>query len=163
MFRRAVLAALALFFSTATVAFAQTHAVQGVKPAKAAPPVAAATPAAIQPTSISGLASSGRHCLPPAAIGTHYLGWIDERARITITFSADFDPVASATIMRFGQRAADGLVDGYDMADDDSGGGFNPRIDVDAPHGGYLVLFVSPYANAGPGGCYFYKVEIRTP
>lgn len=142
MFRRAVLAALALFFSTAPFAFAQTHTVQGVKPAKAAAPVAAAT---------------------PAAIGTHYLGWIDERARITITFSADFDPVASATIMRFGQRAADGLVDGYDMADDDSGGGFNPRIDVDAPHGGYLVLFVSPYANAGPGGCYFYKVEIRTP
>ena len=99
----------------------------------------------------------------PAAIGTHYLGWIDERARITITFSADFDPVASATIMRFGQRAENGLVDGFDLADDDSGGGFNPRIDVDAPHGGYLVLFVSPYANAGPGGCYFYKVEIRTP
>jgi hypothetical protein len=162
MVRRVALTAF-IFLFTATFALAQTHLGTAPKSIKTAPAVTATTPPTAQPATISGLASSGRNCLTPAAIGTHYLGWIDERARITITFSADFDPVASATIMRFGQRAADGLVDGYDLADDDSGGGFNPRIDVDAPHGGYLVLFVSPYANAGPGGCYFYKVEIRTP
>ena len=159
---RRLIAPLAIILVTATLASAQIHGSQAPKTLKAADAAPAATVAA-QPTAISGLSSSGRHCLTPAAIGTHYLGWVDQRARVTITFSADFDPVASATFMRFGERADGGLAEGYDAADDDSGGGYNPQIDVEAPYGGYLVLFVSPWANAGPGGCYFYKVEIRTP
>lgn len=158
---RTALCSILAVLCSATFAFAQVHDSQApkAKPAKAA----TVAPAAASPTAISGLSSSGRHCLPPAAIGTHYLGWVDQRARITVTFSADFDPVASATFMRFGERAEDGLVQGFDAADDDGGGGLNPLIDVEAPYGGYLILFVSPYANAGPGGCYFYKAEIRTP
>ncbi len=159
-FRTALPSALVLL-CCASLASAQVH----TSPASKAHPTKAATmaPAGALPTAISGLSSSGRHCLPPAAIGTHYLGWVDQRTRITVTFSADFDPVASATFMRFGERADDGLSEGFDAADDDSGGGLNPLIDVEAPYGGYLVLFVSPYANAGPGGCYFFKTEIRTP
>jgi len=160
MIIRTALALFAILGST-TLAAAQVHGSQAPHPR----PVKAATaaPTAVLPTAISGLSSSGRHCLPPAAIGTHYLGWVDQRTRITITFSADFDPVASATFMRFGERADDGLAQGADASDDDSGGGLNPLIEVEAPFGGYLILFVSPYANAGPGGCYFYKVEVRTP
>lgn len=161
MFARSVLA-LSTVLCLAAPLSAQTHDAHSTKATKGK----SITPAAVtvQPTAISGLSSSGRNCLTPAAIGTHYLGWVDERSRVTISFSADFDPVASATFMRFGERAADGdLVEGFDIADDDGGGGLNPRIDADAPYGGYLMLFVSPFANAGPGGCYFYKVEIRTP
>lgn len=161
MFGRFMLA-LSTVLCLAAPLSAQTHDAQSSKATKGRSSMPAGVTA--QPTAISGLASSGRNCLTPAAIGTHYLGWVDERSRVTITFSADFDPVASATFMRFGERAAgDEIVEGFDIADDDGGGGLNPRIDADAPYGGYLVLFVSPYANAGPGGCYFYKVEIRTP
>jgi len=159
MFSR-IASAFVLLLLSATIASAQAHI---SKRPHANPKQAVASAAIAQPMSISGLASSGRNCIGNSGSGVHPLGWVPDRSRVRITFSSDFDPIASATVIRLGEAAPDGFAEGYDMSDDDSGGGTDPRIDETVPFAGILMLVVSPYWSVGPGGCYFYKVEITTP
>src|SRR4051812_13298303 len=51
--------------------------------------------AIVEPQSISGLASSGRNCIGPSGSNVHPIGWVPNNSRVAITFSSDFDPVAS--------------------------------------------------------------------
>lgn len=136
-------------------AFAQTPVVK--QPKQSAPSAANSKPFAI-----SGLASSGRQCIGPSGANIHSIGWVPGNSRVTITFSSDFDPVASVTIMQMGLEAPDGRARSNFVFDDDSGGNLEPELRFTTSFSGTLVLHVSKFSESRNAGCYFYKVEIIT-
>ena len=146
----------ALFYTIAmatTLAYAQAPA----KPAKQT-----ARAAVVEPTAISGLASSGRHCIGPSGANIHAIGWVPSNSRVAVTFSSDFDPVASATIMQMGQDAPDSRARSAYWFDDDGGGNLEPELRFTTSYSGTVVLHVSKFSAERSAGCYFYKVEIVT-
>jgi hypothetical protein len=140
----------------ATGAFAQT-------PHTKAPKHSAAAAARVEPQAISGLASSGRNCIGPSGANVHPIGWVPSSSRVTVTFSSDFDPVASVTNTQLGGEAPDSVARSAYWADDDSGGNLEPRLNFTTSYSGTLVLHVSKFSAEREAGCYFYKVEIVTP
>src|SRR5918993_2224823 len=116
----------------------------------------------VGPAAISGLASSGRNCVGPSGSNVHPIGWVPSNSRVTITFSSDFDPVASATITQLGGEAPDRVARSSYWADDDGGGNLEPLLNFTTPYNGTIVLHVSKYSAERQSGCYFYKVEIVT-
>lgn len=138
-----------------TVLSAQSQVGKG--PKQAAPTASVAEPAAI-----SGLASSGRNCVGPSGSVVHAIGWVPTNSRITITFSSDFDPVASVTNTQLGGEAPDRLARSSFWANDDGGGNLEPLLNFTTTFSGTLVLHVSKFSAERSAGCYFYKVEIVT-
>ncbi len=122
------------------------------------------TPASdrIEAQSISGLASSGRNCVGPSGADVHAIGWVPSNSRVTVTFSSDFDPIASVTLTQLGSEAPDRKARTSYWADDDGGGNLEPLLTFTTPYAGTLVLHVSKYSADRQSGCYFYKVEIIT-
>ena len=142
-----------------TAIFAQAQAqAQAAKPPKQTAPSAAVS----EPVAISGLASSGRNCVGPSGAIVHSIGWVPSNSRVTITFSSDFDPVASVTNTQLGGEAPDRVARTSYYADDDNGGNLEPLINFTTSFAGTLVLHVSKYSADRAAGCYFYKVEIIT-
>lgn len=131
-------------------------------PAKG-PKQTAPSAARVEPQAISGLASSGRNCIGPSGSNVHPIGWVPSSSRVTITFSSDFDPVASVTNTQLGSEAPDRVARTSYWADDDSGGNLEPQMTFTTSFSGTLVLFVSKFSAERQAGCYFYKVEIVTP
>jgi hypothetical protein len=78
-------------------------------------------------------------------------------------FSSDFDPVAAVTLTQLGQDAPDRLARAQYFADDDSGGNLEPEIRFTTTFSGTVTLHVSKFSAERQSGCYFYKVEVRTP
>lgn len=156
MSRRLTSLLVILLFAT-TASFAQAPA---AKPPKA--PRKAAEIASVLPTAIAGTATSARNCVSATTTGVHPLGWAPQGSRVTVTFSSDFDPIASLSLVQLGGAASDGMHDFDDWVDDDSGGNLEPRLQVTTTFGATVVLYVSAY-NQGDAGCYFYKVEVQTP
>lgn len=112
---------------------------------------------------ISGLASSGRNCIGPSGANVHAIGWVPSSSRVQVTFSSDFDPVATVTNTQMGSEAPDRVARAAYWADDDSGGNLEPQLTFTTTFAGTLVLHVSKYSAERNAGCYFYKVEIVTP
>lgn len=131
-------------------------------PSTKAPKQSAASAAVSEPAAISGLASSGRNCIGPSGANVHAIGWVPSNSRVTITFSSDFDPVASMSITQLGGEAPDRVARSSYWADDDGGGNLEPLVSVTTSYSGTLVLHVSKYSAERSAGCYFYKVEIIT-
>jgi hypothetical protein len=131
-------------------------------PVVKAPKQAAPSAALNRPFAIAGLASSGRQCIGPSGANIHSIGWVPGNSRVTVTFSSDFDPVASITIMQMGLEAPDGRARSNYVFDDDSGGNLEPELRFTTSFSGTLVLHVSKFSESRDAGCYFYKVEIVT-
>lgn len=151
---------LGLFIVLLFTASAAAQAPQA-KPPKA-PKKSASEIASMLPTAISGAATSARNCVSATTTSVHPLGWAPQGTRVTVTFSSDFDPIASLSLVQLGGAASDGMHDFDDWVDDDSGGNFEPRIQATTTFAATMVLYVSAY-NQGDAGCYFYKVEVQTP
>ncbi len=132
------------------------------QPVTKPPKQTAAREAAIGPAAISGLASSGRNCIGPSGANTHAIGWVPNNSRVTVTFSSDFDPVASVTNMQLGSEAPDLLARSSYWANDDGGGNLEPLLNFTTTYSGTLALYVSKFSAERSAGCYFYKVEIIT-
>jgi hypothetical protein len=111
---------------------------------------------------IAGVASSARHCVGPGA-NVHEIGSVPSNSQIEVTFVSDFDPVATVTVVQMGDDAPDDLARTSFVADDDSGGNLEPQIRFTTSHGGTLTLHVGKFSPNESAGCYFYKVEVRTP
>ena len=135
--------------------FAQAPQAKGEKQTVAA--------ARVEPQAISGLASSGRNCIGPSGSNVHAIGWVPANSRVQITFSSDFDPVASVTNTQLGGDAPDRVARSSYWADDDGGGNLEPLLNFTTSYSGTLVLHVSKFSAERQAGCYFYKVEIVTP
>jgi hypothetical protein len=131
-------------------------------PAAKAPKQLAPSAEVSGPMAISGLASSGRQCVGPSGANVHSIGWAPSNSRVTITFTSDFDPVASVTNMQMGLDAPDGRARSSFVYDDDSGGNLEPELRFTTSFSGTLVLHVSKFSESRAAGCYFYKVEIVT-
>ena len=119
--------------------------------------------AVVEPQAISGLASSGRNCIGPSGANVHPIGWVPANSRVGISFSSDFDPVASVTNSQLGSDAPDRIARTSYWGDDDGGGNLEPSLNFTTTFAGTLVLHVSKYSAERSAGCYFYKVEIITP
>ena len=129
------------------------------QPPVAKPPKQSAPGAEVsKPFAIAGLASSGRQCIGPSGANVHSIGWVPGNSRVTVTFSSDFDPVASITIMQMGLDAPDGRARSNFVFDDDSGGNREPELRFTTSFSGTLVLHVSKFSAERSAGCYFYKV-----
>jgi hypothetical protein len=111
---------------------------------------------------ISGVASSARHCVGPGA-NVHSLGSVPANSQVDVSFVSDFDPVAAVTVVQMGDDAPDDLARSSFVADDDGGGNLEPQIRFTTTFSGTLALYVSKFLPGDQAGCYFYKVEIRTP
>jgi hypothetical protein len=127
-----------------------------------APKSASAGDGEIGRQAISGLASSGRNCIGPSGANVHAIGWVPSNSRVTISFSSDFDPVASVTNTQLGAEVPSGVARSSYWADDDGGGNLEPLLNFTTSYAGTLVLHVSKYSAERSAGCYFYKVEIIT-
>lgn len=149
-----VLALMLAMMSTG--AFAQSSLAKG-------PKQSAASAARVEPQAISGQASSGRNCIGPSGANVHSIGWVPSNSRVQITFSSDFDPVASVTNTQLGIEAPDSVARTSFWSDDDGGGNLEPQLTFTTSFSGTLVLFVSKFSAEREAGCYFYKVEIVTP
>lgn len=149
---------LLLFLSLVLVVPSLTYS-QGAAKAPKAAPVATQ---AVEPQAISGLASSGRNCVGPSGANVHAIGWVPSNSRVTITFSSDFDPVASVTNTQLGADVPGGVARTAYWSDDDGGGNLEPLINFTTTYSGTLVLHVSKFSPERAAGCYFYKVEIIT-
>jgi hypothetical protein len=112
---------------------------------------------------IAGVASSATNCVGAAGGNVHAIGFVPASTQITITFSSDFDPVAAVTLTQLGQDAPDRLARAQYVADDDSGGNLEPEIRFTTTFSGTVTLHVSKFSAERQSGCYFYKVEVRTP
>ena len=119
--------------------------------------------AVVEPQAISGLASSGRNCIGPSGANVHAIGWVPSGSRVGISFSSDFDPVASVTNTQLGSEAPDRIARTSYWGDDDGGGNLEPALNFTTTFAGTLVLHVSKFSAERAAGCYFYKVEIVTP
>ena len=146
---------LAMFVAIPTGAFAQA-------PAKG-PKQTAPSAGRSETMAISGLASSGRNCIGPSGSNVHALGWVGSGSRVQVTFSSDFDPVATVTNTQLGSDAPDRVARSSYWADDDGGGNLEPLLSFTTSYAGTLVLHVSKFSAERNAGCYFYKVEIVTP
>jgi hypothetical protein len=93
----------------------------------------------------------------------HAIGWVPSGSRVTISFSSDFDPVASVTNTQLGGEAPDRVARTSFWSDDDGGGNLEPQLSFTTSFSGTLVLHVSKFSAERQAGCYFYKVEIVTP
>jgi hypothetical protein len=127
-----------------------------------APKSTASSAANVEPTAISGLASSGRNCIGPSGANVHAIGWVPSNSRVTVTFSSDFDPVAAVTNVQLGNEAPDRVARSSYWADDDNGGNLEPYLNFTTSYAGTLTLNVSKYSAERDAGCYYYKVEIIT-
>lgn len=156
MFRRYVITAVMtlLVLGMPVLADAQRPG----KAAKQLPPAFAGDRAAV--AAISGLASSARHCIGPEGANTHSLGWVPEGTPIVVTFTSDFDPVASMTVVQLGLEAPDMLARASFVADDDGGGNLEPELRFRTTYAGTLVLHVGKFAPDRQAGCYHYRVEV---
>ena len=132
-------------------------------PGQKAPKSAPVSAQSVEPQAISGLASSGRNCIGPSGANVHAIGWVPASSRVQVTFSSDFDPVASVTNTQLGSDAPDRVARSSYWADDDGGGNLEPSLNFTTSFSGTLVLHVSKYSAERNAGCYFYKVEIVTP
>lgn len=146
---------IAVFAAIPATAFAQA-------PAKG-PKQTAPSAGRSESMAISGLASSGRNCIGPSGANVHAIGWVPSSSRVQVTFSSDFDPVATVTNTQMGSEAPDRVARAAYWADDDSGGNLEPQLTFTTTFAGTLVLHVSKYSAERNAGCYFYKVEIVTP
>jgi hypothetical protein len=131
-------------------------------PAAKAPKRQASAATVAEPQTIAGLASSGRNCIGPSGANVHAIGWVPSNSRVGITFSSDFDPVASVTNTQLGSDAPDQVARSAYWADDDGGGNLEPALNFTTTFSGTLVLHVSKFSAERSAGCYFYKVEIIT-
>lgn len=127
------------------------------------PKQSAPSAASVGPEAISGQASSGRNCIGPSGANVHAIGWVPSSSRVTISFSSDFDPVASVTNTQLGGEAPDRVARTSFWSDDDGGGNLEPQLNFTTSFSGTLVLHVSKFSAERQAGCYFYKVEIVTP
>ena len=141
---------------------AVTPAVALAQAPQAKAPKQTASTARVEPTAISGLASSGRNCIGPQGANVHAIGWVPSNSRVTITFSSDFDPVAAVTNTQLGSDAPDRVARASYWADDDGGGNLEPILNFTTTFSGTLALHVSKYSAERNAGCYFFKVEIIT-
>jgi len=114
---RRLLSLLVFVLLTTTLATAQSHPGRSAK----APKRTATAVSTALPTAISGMATSARHCVSSTTTNAHLLGWAPQGSRFTITFSSDFDPIASLSLVQLGGEASDGESDFDDFIDDDSG------------------------------------------
>lgn len=147
---------LALFVAIPSSALAQAPQTKG--PKQTVPSAGRS-----ETMAISGQASSGRNCIGPSGSNVHALGWVSANSRVQITFSSDFDPVASVTNTQLGSDAPDRVARSSFWADDDGGGNLEPLLNFTTSYSGTLVLHVSKFSAERNAGCYFYKVEIVTP
>ena len=114
----------------------------------------AETSQVVMPTSISGAAASGKHCVAGNNVANiHEIGRVEQGNQILITFESDFDPIAGATLENLSTQHGTYLID------DNSGGGLQPQLSFTASHSSTMALHVAGVA--GSSGCYRYKVEIR--
>jgi hypothetical protein len=148
--------AVAVFAAIPTGALAQA-------PAKGPKQTAPSAAARSELQAISGMASSGRNCIGPSGSNVHPIGWVSSGSRVQVTFSSDFDPVASVTNTQLGSEAPDRVSRSSFWSDDDGGGNLEPLLSFATSYSGTLVLHVSKYSAERNAGCYFYKVEIVTP
>src|SRR5687767_10740486 len=93
-----------------------------------------------QPSAISGMASSARHCVSGDAANVHGIGWMDAGTGYAITFDAEFPLVAAVSRLDLDLGESTGLVGTPDMLST-------------ATTPGSMVLFVG---TTGNGGCYRY-------
>lgn len=108
------------------------------------------------PSAISGLASSGRHCVAGRYVShVHDLGYMQQGTQVRVTFASDFDPVAGVIGGNPQAQTATYLID------DDSGGNLEPVLHFSTSQPGTVALFVAGFN--GAVGCYGYKVEITPP
>lgn len=143
------------------LAVVATAAAQSGKPSKVVPRVFTDDTQGVM--ALSGLASSARHCVGPTGSNVHDIGWVPASSQVTVTFSSDFDPVAAISVMQLGQDAPDRVARASFVSDDDSGGNLEPELRFTTSFPGTVVLHVSKLVPAREAGCYFYKVEVRTP
>ena len=114
----------------------------------------ATTSAVSTPASISGVASSAKHCVAGTFVSNvHEIGRVEQGNEILITFESDFDAIAGATLENLSTQRGTYLVD------DNSGGDLQPRLSFTASHSSTMALHVAGVG--GGSGCYRYKVEIR--
>lgn len=106
------------------------------------------------PTSISGFASSAKHCVAGNYVANvHDVGHVEEGNQVTITFASDFDPIAAATLKNLTTSRSAWWVD------NGTGGNNEPQLNLNVNFSGTLALYVAGYN--GSVGCYRYKVNIR--
>ena len=116
-----------------------------------------------RPSAISGIASSALNCVGNAGANVHTIGFVPASTEVIITFESDFDPIATVTNVQMGDDAPDDLARAAFFADDDTGGNLEPEIRYRTTFAGTLNLHVSKFSPDDDAGCYFYKVEVRTP
>ena len=153
MIRQVLCVGISLLLAASTTVFAQRA---DTKPPKRQ----VSSSETADPLAISGLASSGRHCIGPSGANTHNIGWVPSSSRVVITFVSDFDPVALALLTQLGSAAPDSRSRIASSYDDDSGGNLEPELRFTTAFPGSLVLQVSKFSAERSAGCYHYKVEV---
>jgi len=106
---------------------------------------------------ITGLFSSGKHCVSGSSANVHALGWIERGSAITIRFRSGFDPVAGVVTLGIDTPAGRSTY----IIDDDSGGNLDPEIRYTASISGNAALYVSGFRSTS--GCYWYNFEMTPP
>jgi hypothetical protein len=116
-------------------------------PATAQGVLAPGTATDSRPSTITGMASSARHCVSSDGANVHEIGWLAAGTVDSITFDANFTLVSA--------------VSRLDLAGGTSTGAFGtPDLRSTASSAGTMALYVS---GNGQAGCYRYKVEITPP
>ncbi len=100
-----------------------------------------------QPTAITGMASSARHCVSGDAANVHGIGWVAAGTGYTITFESDVPLTAAISRLDLDQPGSTGTIG-------------TPDFRSTTGTAGTMALYVGA---AGQGGCYRYKVELTPP
>lgn len=117
------------------------------------------------PAAIATGVTSGIHCVGGSVVSgkrslssnTHYLGFIGAGNHLTINFDSDFDPIAVVIGAQIGSPAPDGVARLTYVADDDSGGNLEPKVNFTTSFDGTYILVVGSNDPAVTG-CYTYEV-----
>jgi hypothetical protein len=110
-------------------------------------PTGADLPPIVQPSAISGMPSSARHCVYGDAANVHGIGWVDAGTAYAITFEAESPVVTALSRLDLDLGESTGAVG-------------SPDFQSTASTPGSIALFVGATGN---GGCYRYKVELTPP
>ena len=156
--------ALVFAVSVAGLGAEQTSAPQAKSKAQSGGPIVNgdATRSPAGSMSISGRPSTLIGCAGGGFYNTHPLGAAPSgtRIRVDVQSGEGIDPIAAASILQLGASAPDGARMQF-VADDDSGGNLDPRMEFTLSFDANVVLSVGSYS--GGFGCYFVKVEVTVP
>lgn len=145
-------------FALISILAAPSAWAQSAKP-KADPRSAAASRDSAGKLAIDGGTASIIGCTGGQHYNTHALGFVTSGMRVRVTFQSGetIDPIASLLILQMGAGVTNDVRASY-AYDDDSGGGRDPRVELNASYNGNVMLSVGSYD--GTFGCYAAKVEI---